>query len=170
MTSLRAPGALTIALAFTLLNVASPAVAASKVATPTSFCGDLLGVSVSAPALPSSDSLRNLLKAASKLPAEVRTLKATAGRLNAAASRDKSAASAMTLRSAAANVTKEVGVLNGLIAEEPNVVLIPTSSGYLSLAQRLLNANSDAAVANVYLSLSRPYVAQFCRSAKVSIR
>jgi hypothetical protein len=163
MTSLRASGAIAASLTFVLIVLASPAVAASKVIGPNTFCGDLSGVSVTAPALPVSDSLRNILKAAAKLPADVRDLKATASRLRAAASRDKSATSASTLRSALANVTKEVIVLNGLIAQEPNAVLNPTSSEYLSLAQKVLNANSDAAVANVYLSLAHPYVTQICR-------
>jgi hypothetical protein len=163
MTSLRAPGAIALTLAFTLLGLASPAVAASKAASPATFCGDLSDVSVSAPALPASDSLRDIMKAAAKLPADVRALKATASRLGGAASRDKSAASASILRSASANVSKEVTVLDGLIAQEPNAVLNPTSSEYLSLAKKLLSANSDAAVANVYLSLAQPYVAQLCR-------
>jgi len=161
--SLRAPGAIAAILALALIGLVSPANAASKLARPTTFCGDLSGVSVTAPALPASDSLRNILKAAAKLPADVRDLKATASRLSGAASRDKSSASASILRSAAANVTKEVAVLNGLIAQEPNAVLNPTSSEYLALAQKVLNANSDAAAANVYLSLAHPYVAQLCR-------
>jgi hypothetical protein len=163
MTSLRAPGAIALTLALALIGLASPAVAASKDASPTTFCGDLSGVSVSAPSLPASDSLRDIMKAAAKLPADVRALKATASRLSGAASRDKSAASASILRSASASVSKEVVVLDGLIAQEPDAVLNPTSSEYLSLAKKLLNANSDAAVANAYLSLAHPYVAQLCR-------
>lgn len=162
MTSLRAP-VVALILAVTLLGLVSPALAASKVTSPSTFCGDLSDVSVTAPALPATDSLRDVLQAAAKLPADVRALKATATRLAAAASRDTSSTSASTLRSAAANVNKEVAVLNGLIAQEPNAVLNPTSTEYLSLAQKLLNANSDAAVANVYLSLAHPYVAHLCR-------
>jgi hypothetical protein len=159
---LRAP-VVALILAVTLLGLVSPALAASKVTSPSTFCGDLSDVSVTAPALPATDSLRDVLQAAAKLPADVRALKATATRLAAAASRDTSSTSASTLRSAAANVNKEVAVLNGLIAQEPNAVLNPTSTEYLSLAQKLLNANSDAAVANVYLSLTHPYVAHLCR-------
>jgi hypothetical protein len=161
--SLRAPCAIVAILSVVLIGLASPANAASKVTSPTTFCGDLSDVSVTAPALPISDSLRNILKAAAKLPADVRDLKATSSRLSSAASRDKNSASASILRSASANVAKEVTVLNGLIAQEPNAVLNPTSSEYLALAQKVLNANSDAAAANVYLTLAHPYIVQLCR-------
>jgi hypothetical protein len=133
------------------------------VASAGTFCGDVADVSVSAPALPSSDSLHNITAAAAKLPADVKALKSTASRLSEAAGRDHNSASASSLRSAAENATKEAAALNGLIGQEMNVIADPTSSVDLALAQRLLNASADAAAANVYLSLAHPYITQVCR-------
>jgi hypothetical protein len=93
----------------------------------------------------------------------VKALKSTASRLIDAAGRDHNSLSASNLRSAAGEATKEAAALNGLIGQEMNVIADPTSSLDLALAQRLLNASADAAAANVYLSLVRPYISQTCK-------
>jgi hypothetical protein len=163
MRSLRLSGAFVGAVSLVLLGVGSPAFASSKVASAGTFCGDVAGVSVSAPALPTSDSLHSITAAAAKLPADVKALKTTASRLIAAAGRDHNSASASTLRSVAENATKEAAALDGLIGQEMKVIADPTSSEDLALAQRLLDASADAAAANVYLSLAHPYIAQVCK-------
>jgi hypothetical protein len=80
-----------------------------------------------------------------------------------AAGRDHNSLSASFLRSAAEEASKEATSLNGLIGQEMNIVADPTSSEDLTLAQRLLNTSADAAAANVYLSLARPYISQTCK-------
>jgi hypothetical protein len=163
MRSLRLSGAFVGAVSLALLGVGSPAFASTKVASAGTFCGDVAGVSISAPALPTSDSLHSITEAAAKLPADVKTLTSAASRLIDAAGRDHNSASASTLRSAAENAAKEATDLNGLIGQEIKVIANPTSSEDLALAQRLLNASADAAAANVYLSLAHPYIEQVCR-------
>jgi hypothetical protein len=163
MRSLRLSGAFVGAVSLVLLGVGSPAFASSKVASAGTFCGDVAGVSISAPDLPTSNSLDNITAAAAKLPADVKALKSTASRLIDAAGRDHNSLSASNLRSAAGEATKEAAALNGLIGQEMNVIADPTSSLDLALAQRLLNASADAAAANVYLSLVRPYISQTCK-------
>jgi hypothetical protein len=163
MISLRLSGAFVGAVSLAVLGVGSPTFASTKVASAGAFCGDVAGVSVSAPTLPTSDSLKSITAAAAKLPADVKALKSTASRLIEAAGRDHNSLSASTLRSAAEEASKEATSLNGLIGQEMNVVADPTSSEDLTLAQRLLNASADAAAANVYLSLARPYISQTCK-------
>jgi hypothetical protein len=163
MTSLRLVAAIVAATSLTLLGVTSPGFASSKAANAGSFCGDLAGVAVSAPQLPTTDSLHNITAAAAKLPGDVKALKSAASRLIGAAGRDRSSASASILRSAAEDATKEATALNGLIGQEMKIIADPTSSEDLAVAQRLLNASADAAAANVYLSLAHPYIAQTCR-------
>jgi glutamine synthetase type III len=162
MNPLRLSAAFVVVTSLTLLGVTSPAFASSK-ATSSSTSGDLASVSVSAPALPTSDSLHDITAAAAKLPADVKALKSTASRLTGAASRDQNSASASILRSAAENVSREALALNGLIGQEMNVIADPSSSEVLALAQRLLNASANAAAANVYLSLVHPYIAKTCK-------
>jgi hypothetical protein len=163
MNPLRLSAAFVVVTSLTLLGVTSPAFASSKATSSSTFCGDLAGVSVSAPALPTSDSLHDITAAAAKLPADVKALKSTASRLTGAASRDQNSASASILRSAAENVSKEALALNGPIGQEMNVIADPSSSEDLALAQRLLNASANAAAANVYLSLVHPYIAKTCK-------
>jgi hypothetical protein len=162
MMSLRLSVTFVLATSLTFLSVTSPASANSK-ASAGSFCVDLAGISVSAPALPSGDSLKDITASAGKLPADVKALKSTASRLIAGATRDQSSASASILRSAAEDVSKEAVAVDGLIGQEMNVIADPTGSEDLVLAQRLLSASADAAAANVYLSLAHPYIAKTCK-------
>jgi hypothetical protein len=145
--------ACSLTLATGSLALESPADASARSAI---FCSDVSSATtVVSPTLPANDSRKAIAKAVKMLPRDVDALHKEHVKLLAASSSAPNATTRSLLRDAAAAVSSEGAALSGVISQEINVALDPSSGAVMSLARKLIVATSSAASAKTYLSVER---------------